>query len=522
MIFDFILLKSLKRMSKFYTIILAFLFCSCNTKKEESKIAKSDEAKPNIVFIFTDDQTYTSINALGNDEIVTPSLDKLVHEGTTFTHAYNMGSWSGAVCAASRAMMVSGRFVWRANEFRQNWVKHDSSSFQKSWPKLLESQGYKTYMTGKWHVDAPANKLFNNTIHIRPGMPGDAWDHAKMVAKFDSLSKIKQANTEVIMPNGYNRPQSVNDTSWSPTDTSKGGFWKGGKHWSEVVKDDALNFIADAKNNEDPFFMYLAFNAPHDPRQAPQEFVDMYPLENISIPESFLPEYPFRNNIANGNNLRDEALAPFPRTEYAIKVHKQEYYASITHLDKQIGLIIDALKKSGKADNTYIFLTSDHGLAMGRHGLLGKQSLFDHSIRPPLVIIGPDIPKDKKVDSDVYLQDVMATSLEIAGVKKPNYVEFNSFLDIAKGKTNKSNYKSIYGAYLNVQRMIRKDNFKLLVYPEIEKTLLFDLNKDPEEMNDIAGVPANKEKVKSLFKDLMQLQKDMDDPVDLSNIYKLL
>ncbi|WP_303316259.1 sulfatase-like hydrolase/transferase [Flavivirga abyssicola] len=504
-------------MIKYYFVFFVFVFCSCQSKKKESKAEK-----PNIVFIFTDDQTYSSINALGNDEIITPSFDKLVHEGTTFTHAYNMGAWNGAVCAASRAMIVSGRFVWRANEFRQNWVDNDSSSFQKSWPKLLESQGYKTYMTGKWHVDAPAERLFNKVTHVRPGMPDDTWEHFEMVAKFDSLSKVKNANSEDIMPNGYNRPKSENDTTWSPFDKSKGGFWQGGKHWSEVVKDDAIKFIDEAKNDDNPFFMYLAFNAPHDPRQAPKEFVDMYPLENISTPKSFLPEYPFRNDIANGNDLRDEALAPFPRTEYAIKVHKQEYYASLTHLDKQIGLIIDALKKSGELDNTYIFLTSDHGLAMGRHGLLGKQTLFDHSIRPPLIIIGPDIPKDKRVNSDVYLQDVMATSLEIAGIEKPDYVEFNSFLDIAKGQTNKSNYKSIYGAYLDVQRMIRKDGFKLLVFPKINKVLLFNLEEDPEEMNDIANDPLHKEKIKVLFEDLMTLQKEMDDSVDLQPIYELL
>ncbi len=509
--------KKILSVIKYYLIPFVVLFLSCNSEKKEPKTEK-----PNIVFIFTDDQTYSSIHALGNNEIVTPALDKLVNEGTTFTHAYNMGAWNGAVCAASRAMIVSGRFVWRANEFRQNWVKGDSASFQKSWPKLMESQGYKTYMTGKWHVDAPAKTLFNNTVHIRPGMPGDAWDHSSMKAKFDSLSKLEHANTEDIMPNGYNRPKSKNDTTWSPFDTSKGGFWKGGKHWSEVVKDDALNFINDAKSQDDPFFMYLAFNAPHDPRQAPKEFVDMYPLENISVPKSFLPEYPYRKDIANGNNLRDEALAPFPRTEYAIKVHKQEYYASITHVDKQIGLIIDALKASGKMDNTYVFLTSDHGLAMGRHGLLGKQTLFDHSIRPPLIVAGPNIPKGKKTDADVYLQDVMATSLDIAGVEKPNYVEFNSFLDIAKGEADKSHYPSIYGAYLDVQRMIRKDGFKLLVYPAIKKVLLFDLNKDPEEMNDIANTPSHKEKVKLLFKDLMALQKDMGDPLDLESIYELL
>ncbi len=499
---------------KICSLFVFYIFLSCNDKKEN--------IKPNIVFIFTDDQTYTSINALGNKEIITPNIDKLVKNGTTFTNAYNMGSWSGAVCAASRAMMISGRYVWRANNFRKKWNDKDSINYNKSWPKLLEASGYDTYMTGKWHVDAPAYKVFNKTKNIRPGMPKDAWDHFKMVAKFDSVSKIKNFNTELIMPNGYNRPKSKQDTSWLASDISKKGFWDGGKHWSEVLKDDAINFINEAKSKENPFFMYLAFNAPHDPRQAPKEYLDKYSLENISVPNSYLPEYPFRKSIANGNDLRDEALAPFPRTEYAIKVHKKEYYASITHLDAQIGKILKALEISDKMDNTYIILTSDHGLAMGKHGLIGKQNLFDHSIRAPMIIVGPDVLKNKKITQDVYIQDAMATSLEIASVNKPNYVEFNSFLNLAKGTSVKGNYNEIYGAYLDVQRMIRKDNYKLLVYPEIKKTLLFDLKNDPEEMKDISDKKENKEKVKQLFKDLIQLQKEMDDPLNLENIYNSL
>ena len=480
------------------------------------------QKKPNIVLIFTDDQTYSSIHALGNKEIITPNMDKMVEEGTTFTHAYNMGSWSGAVCAASRAMMISGRFVWRANKFRQKWNKNNPDALDKSWSKILESGGYETYMTGKWHVDAQAQKIFNNVAHVRPGMPKDAWKSREIVAKFKATPGLKISGSGKIMPLGYNRPKNVNDTLWSPTNTKLGGFWEGGKHWSEVLADDAVSFIDKAKTKDDPFFMYLAFNAPHDPRQAPQEYIDMYPLDSISVPKSYMPEYPFRHQIANSNDLRDEALAPFPRTKFAIKVHTQEYYASITHVGAQIGVIMDALKKSGKMNNTYIFFTADHGLAMGRHGLLGKQSLFDHSIRPPMIVIGPEIPKNNKVEADVYLQDVMATSIEIAGIEKPEYVEFNSFLDLAKGETEKSHYNAIYGAYLKVNRMIRKDGFKLLVYPTLNKVLLFDLKKDPEEMNDISEYPTNKEKVKFLFTELLQLQKDMDDPLDLTNIYLTL
>lgn len=495
--------------------VLSIGLFSCAPKKKE---AEKKAEKPNIVFIFTDDQTYSSIRALGNNEIITPNMDRLVHNGATMTHTYNMGSWSGAVCLASRAMMNTGRFVWNAKEFKY----HKEGNDEKIWSKLLQTQGYETYMTGKWHVHVGAEKVFNHTADVRGGMPKDNWDHATMVKKFDSIAKVKGSNPDDIMPIGYNRPQDENDTSWSPTDTKHGGFWHGGKHWSEVVKDNALGFIDHAKTSEKPFFMYLAFNAPHDPRQAPKEYQDMYDINKISVPESFLPEYPYRKEIKNWNNLRDEALAPWPRTEYAVKTHIKEYYASITHADAQIGLILDALEKAGKMENTYIIFTADHGLAMGRHGLLGKQNLFDHSMRPPMVIVGPEIPKDTKVDADVYLQDAMATALDIAGVEKPEYIEFNSFLNLAKGKETKSHYPAIYGAYLSVQRAIRKDGYKLLVYPEVPKVLLFDMKNDPEEMHDLSEIPAQKQRVKDLYKDLLQLQKDMNDPLDISAIYNKL
>ncbi len=494
----------MKKVFYLLTLILAF-----GCKKEVPQ-------KPNIIFVFADDLTYTAINALGNKEVQTPNLDELVNQGTTFTHTYNMGAWNGAVCAASRAMIISGRSVWDVDKFRQGWK--ENKNFDKTWGKLMESAGYDTYMTGKWHVDAPADSLFQNVVHIRPGMPRDAWSHQgtipyinKMVTEGKSYGEIRAV--------GYNRPLSENDTLWNPTNKDFGGFWQGGKHWSEVLRDDALGFIEQTESSDRPFFMYLAFNAPHDPRQAPQKYLDMYPLEKISIPKSYLPMYPFKDSIGNGPDLRDEALAPFPRTEYAVKTHIREYYALITHLDDQIGEILSGLEKTSKMDNTYIIFTSDHGLAMGRHGLLGKQTQFDHSIRPPFVIVGPTIPKGKKVDTDIYLQDAMATSLELAGVEKPDYVFFNSVLDLADGSRTKSNYDAIYNGYINYQRMIRKDGFKLIVYPKLGKVLLFDMDNDPEEMNDLAENPEYKEKIKTLFSDLQQLQQQFNDPLDLSNIH---
>ncbi len=485
----------IKMKNLFFLLLLAGIY-SCTDSQENSV-----PSKPNIVFIFADDQTYTALHALGNEEIETPNLDRLVKDGTTFTHAYNMGGWNGAVCIASRSMLISGRSVWRANALEKKWQNGEALS--QTWGKLMEQNGYNTYMTGKWHVKAPADTVFDTVTHIRPGMPPDAW----------------KDRTETTMPVGYNRPQDENDNSWSPADPKFGGFWEGGKHWSEVLKDDALAFIDDAKTKEDPFFMYLAFNAPHDPRQAPQEFIDKYPLDNITLPESWLPEYPYKDEIGTGPGLRDEALAPFPRTEYATKVHIQEYYAIVTHLDVQIGKILDALEQTGKMENTYIFFTADHGLSVGRHGLLGKQNLYDHSIRVPFMMVGPDIPKDKKVDADIYLQDVMPTSLELAGMQKPEYVEFNSLMSLAKGNTTKSHYDAVYGCYIDYQRMIRKNGFKLIAYPKAEKVLLYDLENDPKELNDLAADPAYADKVRSLFDDLRQLQQEMGDELDLSGLY---
>lgn len=499
---------------KMNKILIAFGLILCFACKTETK-KDVEVTKPNIVFVFADDMTYTAINALGNKEIQTPNLNRLVKNGTTFTHAYNMGAWNGAVCAASRAMIISGRSVWEADKFRQNWVNGQQQT-EKSWGKIMESAGYETYMTGKWHVDAKADSVFQNVKHVRPGMPGDTWEHEKMVAKFEKL-KGTNIDPETVMPIGYNRPLSKNDTTWSPSNPKFGGFWEGGKHWSEVLKDDALGYIEKAKKSDKPFFMYLAFNAPHDPRQAPQEYLDMYPLENISLPKSWLPEYPFKDSIGNGEDLRDEALAPFPRTKYATKKHIQEYYALITHLDTQIGEILDSLETTGKMDNTYIVFTSDHGLAMGRHGLLGKQSQFDHSLRPPFMITGPDVPKGKKIDADIYLQDIMATSLELAGVEKPEYVFFNSILDLVSGNRTESHYDAIYNGYIDYQRMIRKDGFKLMVYPKIKKVLLFDLENDPEEMNNLADVPEYQDKINRLFEDLLKLQKELNDPLDITS-----
>ncbi len=455
--------------------------------------------KPNILFMFTDDQSFNTIRALGNDEIHTPNLDRLVGQGTAFTNAYNMGAWHGAVCVASRTMLVTGRSVWRAEAVDNRKACATLAKQGETWPQLLKSAGYETYMAGKWHVKIPTKPIFDHVRNERHGMPNQT-------------------------PEGYQRPVEGQPDKWSPSDPKFGGYWKGGKHWSEVLAEDAEIFLSSAAKSDKPFFMYLAFNAPHDPRQAPQRFVDMYPPEKIKVPDSFLPEYPYMREIGcytekrNGIDvpLRDENLAPWPRTEYAVKVQRGEYYAAVTHLDEQIGRILKALEATGKMDNTYIFMSSDHGLACGNHGLLGKQNMYEHSMKPPLIVVGPSVPKGEQRDALVYLQDIMATTLDLAGVEPPDYIEFNSLMPLIKAPKAPSHYDAIYGCYTpTLQRMIRIGNHKLIVYPKADVMRLYDLNKDPHELNDLAGDPEHQPLIAKLYKRLIELQKDMGDPLKL-------
>lgn len=467
------------------------------------------ETKPNVLFIFADDQTFESLGALNNNEIKTPNLDRLMARGTVFSHAFNMGSWSPAVCVASRAMINTGKYVWTTAAYEESLPMNGEKYMPSTdcpdviverqqpegyWSEFMKEAGYDTYMTGKWHVHVEADSVFDFVKDARGGMP--------------TQSKIRYERTFI---------KGEKDI-WSPYDKSMGGFWKGGKHWSEVVGDHALSFIDQAKDDEDPFFMYLAFNAPHDPRQSPKKYVDMYDVDDITLPANFIPEYPYNEEIGSGRTLRDERLAPFPRTEYAVKVNRQEYYAIITHMDAQIGRILDALEASGKADNTYIFFTADHGIALGDHGFTGKQNLYDRSIRVPLIAVGPTIKAEKVIDEKVYLQDVMATALDIADSKAVDAVDFKSLMPLWTGESKKG-YDAIYGGYLGSQRMIRTDRYKMLIYPGANVVRLYDIKKDPEEMVDLASNKKYKKVMDKLFVQFQELQKTVSDPVDVTTYY---
>ena len=457
--------------------------------------------KPNIILVLTDDQAPDTIAAAqiwgtGPADIQTPNMDRLVRSGTLFSRAYNMGAWNGAVCIASRSMLNTGRFVWHSQAAEKDHYKSLVGS-GRMWSQRMKSAGYETYMSGKWHVETPVGKIFDHTSHVRQGMP-------------------------TTVPSAYNRPADGKPDTWLPWDESNGGYWAGGKHWSEVLADDAETFIRQAADADKPFFMYLAFNAPHDPRQSPREFVERYPLDKVRVPENYQPSNPHHRAMGLGpmgpKGMRDETLAPFPRTEAAIKTHRREYYALVTHLDFQIGRILDALDKANLTETTYVILTSDHGLALGRHGLMGKQSMYDHSVRVPFILRGPGIPRGESRDTRIHMQDAMATALDLAGADATG-VDFKSVMPLVR-KERTEQYGAIYGAFeAKSQRAITMGDHKLILYPSSRTALLFDLAKDPLEMRDLAADPATLETRRALFAGLRDLQKRTGDTLDLAGSF---
>ena len=429
------------------------------------------------------------------DSIKIPNLDRLAQSGTVFNHAYNMGAWGGAVCVTSRTMFNTGRFIWNAQNYDNATAGNAEINAGRFWSKQLKAAGYKTYFTGKWHLAANVNLAFDVTGTERIGM----------------------APTVTA---AYDRPLNPTNPwdTWSPYDQSLGGHWSGGKHWAEVLADETVTFLNQAAVDTTPFFIYAAFNSPHDPRQSPKSYVDQYPWQQVTVPVNFLTEHPYKDSIGCGVSLRDENLAPFPRTGYSIQVHRQEYYAMISHMDAQVGRILDALQSSGKAANTYVFFGSDNGLSVGHHGLMGKQSMYEHSMSVPLIVSGPGLPRGAYKDARVYLQDIMATTLELAGIPKPSYVEFQSLMPLLRGTAVKS-YDAIYGAYMDLQRMVIEGDYKLIYYPHYpacNRAELFNLRADPMEMNNLAADSNYAAVLYALSERLKSQQIVMNDPLQLN------
>lgn len=254
--------------------------------------------------------------------------------------------------------------------------------------------------------------------------------------------------------------------------------------------------------------------APHDPRNPPQKYRDMYYNNRPALPKNFLPEHPFQN-APHGTAIRDESLAPWPRTKETVSDQLCEYYGLVTHLDEQVGRIMKALEGSPHADNTIIIYTADHGLAMGSHGLLGKQNVYEQSMMSPLIVAGPGVPAGKSSNAFTHVHDLYATVCDFAGVEVKGSVDSKSIVPVIKGEVE-SIRDSVFLPFQDNQRAVQDGKWKLHIYPRINHRLLFNLSEDPHELNNLAEDRKHAAEVERMTKLMETHRTKLGDPHPLS------
>ena len=414
----------------------------------------ADEAKrPNILFILVDDQSPFDLKCYNPaSPLETPHIDRLAREGMVFDGAYHMGSFSGAVCTPSRHMIMSGRTLWHlpiAPQAMKNGLC----------PPQLEQQTMAA--------------VFNR-------------------AGYSTMRTCKQGNSY----EAANKQFTVRHDA-----TKRGGTAETGSPWHG---DRVMEYLQkrEASNDTKPFLIYFGFSHPHDERDGTPELLAKYGAVNHTdkkspppanpkqpkLPPNYLPAHPFPHGHPG---LRDEVAVSgvwSRRDEQTIRNELGREFACSENIDIQIGRVLAKLDAMGELENTYIVYTADHGMAIGRHGLQGKQNLYQHTWRVPFIVKGPGIAPGSRADGNVYLLDVLATLCDLAGVKAPESNEGTSFKSVLTG-AQQTIRDVLYGVYNGGtkpgMRAVKKGDWKLIKYDvlngSVRETQLFNLKENPDE-----------------------------------------
>ena len=444
--------------------------------------------RPNILFFFTDDQRFDALGAAGNPVVQTPHLDRLVAGGVTFTHAHIMGGTCGAICMPSRAMLHTGRGLFHLEGEGQEILEEHALLGE-----TLRRAGYATHGIGKWHNGRRAfARSFTGGNEIFFGGMNDHWNVP--VYQYDPTGRY-EARCPFVPDFALS-----NRVEYRPCDHVRAGV-----HSTDLFTNAAIEFLQNRPMDQ-PFFLYVSLMAPHDPRTMPERFRALYDPEAIPLPENFAPEHPIDTGALR---IRDEMLAGFPRTPQEIRRHLAEYYAMVSHLDEGLGQLLGKLDEQGLRDNTIVVFAGDNGLAVGQHGLMGKQNLYDHSVRVPLVMAGPRVPAGVRSGVLAYLLDVFPTICELAGIDCPGTVEGASLVPCF-GDASQGVREELYLAYEGGIRGIRHGRHKLIEYAGGE-TQLFDLEADPHERTNLALLPRSANLLAPLRARLLALRDRCDD-----------
>ena len=405
---------------------------------------------PNVLLILADDMRAESIGALGDPLVKTPNLDRLVARGCSFSNAYCLGGNSPAVCTPSRNMLLSGKAYFR-------WTGLQAPAESTTFPATFAAAGYATYHHGK---------RSNTAIKIQ--------------AQFE-VNKYFDEDADRI----------------------------GGDPGRQIA-DEAVDYLK-SRGDDRPFFMYLGFANPHDPRVADRRYTSQYELSQIKLPRNFLPLHPFDDGEMA---VRDERLAPWPRPAELLRQQWLDYYAVITAMDLHIGRVLDTLRDRGLEENTIVIFSADQGISLGSHGLLGKQNLYDAAMKSPLVLAGPGV-RHGRSEALVYLLDIFPTVCSLANLETPSGMDGISIAKALQDSRGQAR-DGLLLAYRDVQRAYRDERWKLIRYPQVDVTQLFDLSADPDEMVDLSRRPENGDRLREMTAQLKAAQQRFGDVLPLA------
>ena len=435
--------------------------------------------RPNVLFILVDDMQRTSIGGFGNGDVDTPNIDSLIRGGVTFRNAHVNGSLSGAVSMPSRAMIMTGRGIFR--------IQADGQSIPESHTTLgehLRESGYDTFGTGKWHSD---KRAFNRTF-----------------ADGDNIFFGGMHRYEL---NGHVSPRL---NHYDATGEYKERAFIADKFSSEMYADAAVDFIKSVGDGGKPFFAYVAFTSPHDPHDKLPEYSSPTSTAIVTLPVNYASQHAFDNGELG---VRDETVVPAPRTKETVLEQNQWYGGMINEVGQQIERLLDELTAQGLDDNTVVVFASDNGLSMGCHGLMGKQNLYEHSISVPMSIYVPG-NKPQQNDGLCYLSDITPTLYKVLGVDKPESVT-TKVLPLNGGDTQRD---ALVLGYSSIQRALVWNDFKYIIYRVKGKktTQLFNLKNDPFEMTNLAENPKYKNMTDKYHGKLASMMKDNGDFCDIN------
>jgi len=480
----------------------AGLLPACNHKD-------THESKPNIIFIMSDDHAYQAISAYGYGLNKTPNIDRIAQEGAIFTRACVTNS----ISAPSRAVMLTGKHsfvngkVDNAQPF--NWD-------QDNFPKILRANGYQTAMIGKIHLD---------------GIP-QGFDY--------SMVLIKQGD--------YYNPDFLVDGEKKRIDG----------YCTDIITSETINWLKNKRDTTRPFCLFYHHKAPHRYWQPSMKYLNMYNDTTFLPPANYFDDYKGRGRAAMEQEMRiDEFLswgsdlkldvdpdgnatnlestlrrlneqqlnawrnAYNPENEKFLSENLQgkelalwkfdrylkDYLRCIQSVDDGVGEVLDFLDENNLTENTIVIYTSDQGFYLGEHGWFDKRFMYEESFRTPLLVRYPkEIRAGTKVDKLVQNLDFAPTFLDYAGITIPKEMQGESFRDLVAGRTIRFRDAAYYTYYeYPAVHMVKRhygiatERYKLIhFYYDIDEWELYDLEKDPSEMNNVYNDPSYK-KVRNMM-----------------------